>query len=110
MGYILDNANATRIQKALDESKTTPIILQEAIADLDWWCWERAGDEDCVHFWDIKGSHDTRFYIAPDGTWELQKHWGAWSPGRCRNCDKTQKFSNNGYEGKKREEIEEEFE
>ena len=106
MGYTLDNANASRIQKALDESRTAPASLQYAIAHLDWWCWERAGDEDCVHFWDIKGAHDTRFYMAPDGTWELNKRWGAWSPGRCRNCDKTQKFSNSGWEGKKDEDNE----
>ena len=70
MAYTMDNANATRIQKALDESKTAPVTLQAGIAHLDWWCWERAGDEDCVHFWDIKGAHDTRKSLV---TWAMKE-------------------------------------
>ena len=107
MGYILDNASAKRITQAIDDSVERSGIpnqtLVEALAFLDEWCWEREGDPECVHITHIKGAHETRFYMAPNGDWELTKRWGAWSPSKCVECGRCKAKSNNGWEGKKDE-------
>tara|TARA_R110002020_G_scaffold463291_1_gene683311 strand:+ start:1899 stop:2243 length:345 start_codon:yes stop_codon:yes gene_type:complete len=107
MGYVLDNASAKRITQAIDDSVERSGIpnqtLVEALAFLDEWCWEREGDPECVHITDIKGAHETRFYMAPNGDWELNKRWGSWSPSKCVECGRCKAKSNNGWEGKKDE-------
>ena len=80
MAYVLDSASAKRIQNAIDESVDRSGVpnntLVEALAYLDEWCWDRDGDKNCEHFTMIKGSHDTRFFMAPNGDWEISKRWG----------------------------------